>query len=76
VNCKNCHNTLRDTQKFCDECGAKVIYNRLKPKIIAQQINEQFISIDNKFLLTFIDLFKIPETVIVGYIDGTRKKYS
>ncbi|SDS07405.1 DUF3667 domain-containing protein [Winogradskyella sediminis] len=75
MNCKNCHNTLRDTQKFCDECGAKVIYNRLKPKIIAQQINEQFISIDNKFLLTFIDLFKTPETVIVGYIDGTRKKY-
>lgn len=75
MHCKNCNNTLRDTQKFCDECGAKVIQNRLKPKVLAQQVNEQFISIDNKFLRTFIDLFKHPETVIVGYINGTRKKY-
>lgn len=75
MNCKNCNNTLRASQKFCDECGAKIIHNRLKPKVLAQQINEQFISIDNKFLRTFIDLFKQPETVIIGYIEGTRKKY-
>ncbi|SDH80212.1 DUF3667 domain-containing protein [Winogradskyella thalassocola] len=75
MNCKNCNNTLKASQKFCDECGAKIIQNRLKPKVIAQQINEQFISIDNKFLRTFIDLFRQPETVIVGYINGTRKKY-
>lgn len=42
---------------------------------MAQQVNEQFISIDNKFLRTFIDLFRQPETVIVGYINGTRKRY-
>lgn len=75
MNCRNCNNTLKETQKFCDECGAKVIKNRLKPKVLAQQVNEQFISIDNKFLRTFIDLFRKPEAVIVGYIQGTRKKY-
>ncbi|WP_179351652.1 DUF3667 domain-containing protein [Winogradskyella vidalii] len=75
MECKNCNNTLRNAQKFCDECGAKVIQNRLKPKVIAQQVNEQFISIDNKFLSTFIDLFRRPEAVIVGYINGTRKRY-
>ncbi|EPR72539.1 hypothetical protein ADIWIN_2429 [Winogradskyella psychrotolerans RS-3] len=75
MNCKNCNNTLKASQKFCDECGAKIIQNRLKPKVIAHQINEQFISIDNKFFRTFIDLFRQPETVIVGYINGTRKKY-
>ena len=75
MDCKNCNNTLRDTQKFCDECGAKIIQNRLQPKVLAQQVNEQFISIDNKFLRTFVHLFKQPETVIVGYISGTRKKY-
>ncbi|WP_179367679.1 DUF3667 domain-containing protein [Winogradskyella forsetii] len=52
-----------------------MIQNRLKPRVLAQQVNEQFISIDNKFLRTFIDLFKKPEAVIIGYIDGTRKKY-
>lgn len=75
MNCKNCNNTLKESQKFCDECGAKIIQNRLKPKVLAQQVNAQFISIDNKFLRTFIDLFKQPEIVIIGYIDGTRKKY-
>ncbi|ARV09099.1 hypothetical protein BTO05_05410 [Winogradskyella sp. PC-19] len=73
--CKNCNKQLLDTQKFCDECGAKVIQNRLTPKILTQQINEEFISIDNKFLRTFIGLFKRPENVINGYIYGTRKKY-
>ena len=75
MNCKNCNKTLKASQKFCDECGAKIIQNRLKPQVLAQQVNEQFISIDNKFLRTFIDLFRQPETVIVGYINGTRKKY-
>lgn len=75
MKCKNCNKVLDDTQKYCDECGAKVIQNRLTTKIIANQINEQFISLDNKFLKTFIDLFKKPETVIVDYINGTRKKY-
>ena len=75
MNCKNCNNNLRDSQRFCDECGAKVIQNRLKPKVLAQQVNEQFLCVDNKFLRTFIDLFRTPEAVIIGYINGTRKKY-
>lgn len=75
MNCKNCNNTLRLTQKFCDECGAKIIQNRLKPKVLAQQVNEHYFSIDNKLLITFLDLFRKPEVVIVGYINGTRKKY-
>jgi hypothetical protein len=75
LNCKNCNKPLKDTQKFCDDCGAKVIQNRLTPAILVTQVNEEFLSIDNKLLLTFIDLFKKPETVIDGYINGTRKKY-
>ena len=75
MNCKNCDNTLKDSQKFCDECGAKVIQNRLTPKVLATQVNEQFISIDNKFLRTLMHLFTKPDMVINGFIIGTRKKY-
>ncbi|OZV67924.1 DUF3667 domain-containing protein [Winogradskyella aurantia] len=75
MDCKNCHNSLRDSQRFCDECGAKILQNRLTLKVIANQINEEFLSIDNRLLSTFITLFTKPEDVIVGYIDGTRKKY-
>ncbi|MHA7843933.1 MAG: DUF3667 domain-containing protein [Winogradskyella sp.] len=75
MNCKNCNKPLLDSQKYCDECGAKVIKNRLTPKVLAAQVNEQFLSIDNKFLQTFITLLTKPHDVIDGYIKGTRKKY-
>ncbi|MFK7782250.1 DUF3667 domain-containing protein [Psychroserpens sp.] len=44
-------------------------------KSIAADINEQFLNIDNKFLKTFLHLFKKPDAVINGFINGTRKKY-
>ena len=75
MDCKNCHKTLNDTQKFCDYCGAKVIYNRLKPKVLVEQINDEFLSIDNRLLKTLIHLFTKPGAVINGFIYGTRKKY-
>lgn len=75
MNCKNCNKALKDTQKFCDECGAKVIKNRLTPKVLAAQVNEQFLSIDNKFLQTFIALTVKPDKVIDGFINGQRKTY-
>ncbi len=75
MNCKNCNKVLSDTQKYCDECGAKVIRNRLTPKVLAIQVNQEFLSLDNKFLRTLICLFTTPEDVIGGFIDGTRKKY-
>lgn len=75
MKCKNCQSELRVAQKYCGECGAKVIYNRLQPKALVQQVNAQYLSIDNRLLLTFVNLFRQPEDVILGYINGTRKKY-
>ena len=73
--CKNCHSELDDDQNFCFNCGAKVIRNRLTPKIIAKQVNEEFISVDNRLLQTIIDLIRRPDAVINGYINGLRKRY-
>lgn len=75
MNCKNCNKVLVDSQKYCDECGAKVIKNRLTPKVLAAQVNEQFLSIDNKFLQTFTALTVKPDKVIDGFINGQRKTY-
>ena len=75
MNCKNCNKPLLDIQKYCDECGAKVIQNRLTLKVLFQQINAEVMSIDNKLFLTFIHLFTKPEAVIISFIEGTRKKY-
>ncbi|MCF7561442.1 DUF3667 domain-containing protein [Sabulilitoribacter multivorans] len=75
MTCKNCDTKLLDTQKYCFECGAKVIKNRLTLKSIFQDINSQFFNYDNKLFQTFKLLFTKPEEVIISFINGTRKKY-
>ncbi|WP_179345569.1 DUF3667 domain-containing protein [Winogradskyella ursingii] len=66
---------MRESQNFCDECGAKVIRNRLTFGNLFEHISETFFNYDNKLLRTFIELFTKPEEVIVGYVEGVRKKY-
>ena len=75
MNCKNCDIPLSKSQRYCFECGARVIKNRLTIKTLFHQINAEFLSVDNKLLKTFMHLFSKPEVVINGFIDGTRKKY-
>lgn len=75
MECKNCKNALLPQSKFCNNCGGKVIANRLTFRNIIEDFSEQFLNYDNRFLQTFINLFKQPEDVIDTYINGTRKKY-
>ncbi len=75
MNCKNCSTKLGTSFNFCPECGAKIITKRITFKSIMHNISEQFFNYDNKILKTFIHLFSKPEAVIVGYIDGVRKRY-
>lgn len=75
MNCKNCHTELPAESEFCNSCGGKVIRNRLTFRNLFEHISETFFNYDNKLLRTFIDMFKKPEVVINGYIDGIRKRY-
>ena len=75
MECKNCFLTLQTHHNFCPHCGAKVIRKRLTIKALFSHFSEQFLNYDNKFLQTFIGLFKQPEAVIGCYVNGTRKKY-
>lgn len=73
--CKNCGTPLALDQLFCSHCGAKRMYNRLNWSNLTEDFVDRFLNIENNFLRTFIDLFKAPQDVIGGYIDGTRKRY-
>lgn len=75
MNCKNCHTELTSDSDFCNRCGGKVIRNRLTFKNLFEHISETFFNYDNKLLRTFVDMFKKPEVVIEGYIQGIRKRY-
>ncbi|WP_179345568.1 DUF3667 domain-containing protein [Winogradskyella ursingii] len=75
MNCKNCHTELLENDDYCRSCGGKVIRNRLSFRNLFEHLSETFFNYDNKLLRTFVQLFKNPEDVIVGYINGVRKKY-
>ncbi|MGI9549856.1 MAG: DUF3667 domain-containing protein [Aurantibacter sp.] len=44
-------------------------------KNLSYDISERYFNVDNTFLKTFIHLFRRPEVVIEGYIEGIRRKY-
>jgi len=73
--CKNCGQSLLLDQQFCQGCGAKRMYNRLNWSNLFEDFADRFLNIENHFFRTFIALFKCPEDVIDGYVNGTRKKY-
>ncbi|MBV7268415.1 DUF3667 domain-containing protein [Winogradskyella luteola] len=75
MNCKNCHTELQEQDDYCKSCGGRVIRKRLNFKNLFEHLSETFFNYDNKLLRTFVQLFKNPEDVIVGYINGVRKKY-
>ncbi|PRX53919.1 DUF3667 domain-containing protein [Flagellimonas meridianipacifica] len=73
--CKNCGASLRSDFRYCPECGAKVIRNRLTLKNIWQDLSYQVFNLDNTLFKTFKHLFTQPEIVVESYISGIRKKY-
>jgi hypothetical protein len=75
MDCKNCATVLSNTSQFCNNCGGKVIRNRLTIKNLFEHITQTFFNYDNKLLRTLVDLFIRPEAVIGGYIAGIRMRY-
>lgn len=74
-NCKGCGTHMALDQQFCSGCGAKRMYNRLNWRTLFQDFSDRFLNLEGHFPRTFMALIKKPEDVIVGYIDGVRKKY-
>jgi len=75
-NCKNCDSQLAPGAEFCMRCGAQIIEEEFTFKYLKDDFTERFLQIDNNLLLrTVIDMFRRPEVVIKGYIDGVRKRH-
>lgn len=73
--CKTCENLLEDQDKYCSNCGAKIVDDRLSLKGTWEEFVGPFFSWDNNFWRTFFDLFSKPKDVLEAYISGARKKY-
>jgi len=75
MDCKNCKNSVLDSDGFCSNCGARKVDNRLTFKYFFKEFSEKVLSVDNKLLKTIIHLFVKPDVVVKSYIDGVRKRY-
>lgn len=75
MNCKTCDYTLISNSRFCSNCGAKIVDERLSLKGTWEEFIGPFFSWDNNFWRTFFGLFKNPKDVLEAYISGARKKY-
>jgi hypothetical protein len=74
-NCKNCSELIYAGKSHCANCGCKWLENRITMKQVGNDFADMYIGIDTKFVRTFLDLFKKPEAVILGYMNGRRVNY-
>ena len=75
MNCKNCQDSLEENAQFCDNCGAKVIIDRITFKQLITELIINVFGIDSKFFLTLRKMATKPDEVLKEYLLGVRKKY-
>uniref|UniRef100_UPI00404B0762 DUF3667 domain-containing protein n=1 Tax=Flavobacterium sp. TaxID=239 RepID=UPI00404B0762 len=75
MECINCQNNNEEKNLFCSQCGSPLKIKRLTVPAVFREFSERYFSFDNKFLNTFVTLFKSPEKVVNGYINGLRVRY-
>ena len=75
MNCKNCQQALEENDLFCDNCGAKVIKNRITFKELTTDAFINIFGVDSKFFLTLKKMVTHPDVVINEYLTGVRKRY-
>ncbi len=75
MNCKNCSKSLSDQSKFCDECGGKVVHDRITFKSLLSDLFTNAFGWDNKYFVTLRSLIISPHILFKEYINGTRKRY-
>lgn len=75
MDCKNCKSEITEKDNFCNNCGAKVI----KERITVKSLFSHFLNAlgwDSNFFVTLRFLISKPQTILQEYINGTRKKYT
>ncbi|NOQ72609.1 MAG: DUF3667 domain-containing protein [Crocinitomix sp.] len=75
TNCKNCSQEIADSDKFCAQCGGKIIRERITFKTLISDAFWRAIGWDNKYLKTVRHLIIKPQVILSGYISGVRKRY-
>lgn len=75
TNCKNCKQEISDADKYCTQCGGKIIRERITFKTLIADAFWRAIGWDNKYLKTVHHLIIKPDVILGAYINGVRKRY-
>lgn len=75
MTCKNCNSPINNAIKFCPNCGAEVVTQRITFKKLWKDFFYTVFGWDNKYGFTLKKLVTQPHIVLTEYLDGTRKKY-
>lgn len=75
LECKNCKQPLHSKDKFCSNCAAKIVSDRITFKNLMSDLFKNTLGWDNKYLYTIKCLLTKPGAVLSEYINGTRKRY-
>lgn len=75
MNCKNCNDYLQHEYRFCPNCGAKTEVRRITFKTLFRDVLDRIFDLDNSLFRTLRHMITHPESVIVGYLTGIRKRY-
>ncbi|PQJ80743.1 DUF3667 domain-containing protein [Polaribacter porphyrae] len=75
MNCKNCNQPLSKEAHFCNNCGAKVVLNRIDFKNLLLDFFIVNFGVDSRFFLTIRKMATHPEDVLNEYLEGVRRRY-
>ena len=75
MNCKNCKHPLEENAHFCNNCGAKIVIDRITFKALLIDVFINVFGFDSKFFITLRTVAKEPHTVISEVLGGVRKRY-
>ncbi len=73
--CKSCYHSVNKSDKFCSNCGGKIVKDRISLKGTLKEFIVPYFNLDNNFWNTYKVLFTNPKDVLEAYISGARKKY-
>lgn len=75
MSCKNCSSALVHQSFYCNQCGAKIVSERITIKRIIEDAFQNYIGWDNKYFVTIKYLILRPGVLLREYYNGTRKKF-
>lgn len=75
MKCKNCNHIIENDAQFCDNCGGKIVVQRITFKQLFLEFFINVFGVDSKFFLTLRKIATHPDEVINEYLSGVRKRY-